>query len=109
MRVKSTNEDAEINYTVYAAASKNVIYLFRLEQDFSEICVIQYFPIYADSAICKTLIPALSLSSRKWRLAENPGSGSHGESKSCVKFESIRSHHRAVGDPDYFGNLLIYK
>ena len=46
MRVKSTNEDADINYTVYAAASKNVIYLFRLEQDFSEICVIQYFPIY---------------------------------------------------------------
>ena len=63
---------------------------------------IQYFPIYADSAVCKTLIPALSLSSRKWKLAENPGSGSHGESKSCVKFESIRSHHRAVGDPDYF-------
>ena len=46
MRVKSSKEDAEINYTVYAAASKNVIYLLRMEEDFSEICVLQYFTIY---------------------------------------------------------------
>ena len=46
MRVKSTKEDTEINYNIYAAASRNVIYLLRMEEDYSEICVIQYFPIY---------------------------------------------------------------
>ena len=46
MRVKSAKDDAEINYTVYAAASKNVVYLYRMEEDYSEISVLQYFTLY---------------------------------------------------------------
>ena len=46
MRVKSILENAEINYSIYAAASKNTIYLLRLDDDFAEVSVIQYFTLY---------------------------------------------------------------
>lgn len=46
MRVRLGNEAAEVNYSVYAAASKNVIYIMRMDEDFSEISVIQYFNLY---------------------------------------------------------------
>ena len=48
MRVKSLIEVAKIDYSIYAAASKNTIYLLRLDDDFSEISVIQYFTLYED-------------------------------------------------------------
>ena len=46
MRVKLGNEAAEVNYSVYAAASKNVIYIMRMDEDFSEISVVQYFNLF---------------------------------------------------------------
>ena len=46
MRVKSIKRDDDINYSIYGAASKNVIYILRMDEDFSEITVIQNFTIY---------------------------------------------------------------
>ena len=46
MRVKSVLEDAKFDYSIYAAASKNTIYLLRLEDDFSEVSVIQHFTLF---------------------------------------------------------------
>ena len=46
MRVKSVQRDMDINYSIYAAASKNTIYLLRLDDHFSEVSVIQYFTLY---------------------------------------------------------------
>ena len=46
MRVKFGKDDAEINYSIYAAASKNVIYILRMDEDISEISVMQHFELY---------------------------------------------------------------
>ena len=49
MRVKSIERDMDINYSVYAAASKNIIYLLRMDDELSEIGVIQHFNLYEGS------------------------------------------------------------
>ena len=46
MRVKSAQREMDINYSIYAAASKNIIYILRMDEDFSEITVIQHFTLY---------------------------------------------------------------
>ena len=46
MRVKSVQRDMDINYSIYAAASKSIIYILRMDEDCSSITILQYFTLY---------------------------------------------------------------